>query len=86
MHGYHLFVIQVENRRAVFEALRSAGIGVQVHYVPVHHHPISSDIECSAGDFQNCDRYYARAISLPIFPDLTDDEQDVVVSTLLSSL
>ena len=86
LHGYHLFVVQVENRRTVFDALRSAGIGVQVHYVPVHHHQISSDIEFSADDFQNCDRYYARAISLPIFPDLTDDEQDVVVSTLLSNL
>jgi len=86
LHGYHLFVIQVDDRRRVFDALRSAGIGVQVHYVPVHHHPISRDIELSPGGLPHCDRYYARAISLPIYPDLTDDEQDFVVSTLRSNL
>jgi dTDP-4-amino-4,6-dideoxygalactose transaminase len=41
----------VENRRQVFDALRAAGIGVQVHYVPVHHHPISTDIGAKPGDF-----------------------------------
>ena len=86
LHGYHLFVIQVDDRRRIFDALRSAGIGVQVHYVPVHHHPISQDIELPLGGLPHCDRYYSRAISLPIYPDLTDDEQDFVVSTLHSNL
>jgi dTDP-4-amino-4,6-dideoxygalactose transaminase len=43
-HGYHLFAVRVRDRERVFNGLRSAGIGVQVHYVPVHHHPISVDM------------------------------------------
>lgn len=85
-HGYHLFVIQVDERRRVFDALRDAGIGVQVHYVPVHHHPISSDIGLAIGDLPHCDRYYERAISLPIHPGLSDEQQDMVVDTLLRVL
>jgi perosamine synthetase len=86
LHGYHLFVIQVDNRREVFEALRRAGIGVQVHYVPVHHHPISRDIGLGRGDLPHCDRYYDRAISLPIYPGLSDEEQDRVVEVLRAAL
>ena len=86
LHGYHLFVIQVNERRRVFDALRNAGIGVQVHYVPVHHHPISCDIDLGIGELPHCDRYYERAISLPIYPGLTDDEQKTVVDTLLAVL
>jgi perosamine synthetase len=81
-HGYHLFVIQVEERRRVFDALRESGIGVQVHYVPVHHHPISLDIGMGRGDLPFCDRYYDRAISLPIYSGMSESEQDYVVKTL----
>jgi perosamine synthetase len=85
-HGYHLFVIEVDERRRVFDELRDAGIGVQVHYVPVHHHPISQDIGMNAGDLPHCDHHYARSISLPIHPGLTDEQQDRVVEVLLSAL
>jgi len=81
-HGYHLFVIQVDNRRRVFDGLREAGIGVQVHYVPVHHHPVSADIRLRPGDMPTCDRVYERIISLPVHPDLSDADQDHVVETL----
>jgi perosamine synthetase len=81
-HGYHLFAIQVEDRRRVFDGLRAAGIGVQVHYVPVHHHPISADLGLEAGAMPVCDRVYERLISLPVFPGLTDDEQDRVIEVL----
>lgn len=81
-HGYHLFVIQVENRREVFDSLRSAGIGVQVHYVPIHHHPISSDIGLAKGDLPNCDATYEKIISLPIHPMLSDSDVKQVVETL----
>jgi dTDP-4-amino-4,6-dideoxygalactose transaminase len=76
----------VENRRFVFDALRAADIGVQVHYVPVHHHPISKDISQSAVDLPVCEEVYERLISLPIHPKLTEDDQDFVVKTLLSIL
>ena len=85
-HGYHLFAVQVEDRRRVFDGLRDAGIGVQVHYVPVHHHPISVDIGLKPGDLPICDGVYDRLISLPIHPSLTDDEQDFVVRTLTELL
>lgn len=81
-HGYHLFPIRVANRREVFESLREAGIGVQVHYVPVHHHPISSDISGGPGAFPVCDSIYDDLISLPMFPSLSDADQDVVVAAL----
>ena len=82
VHGYHLFVIGVDNRREVFRQLRQAGIGVQVHYVPVHHHDVSRDIQVPAGGFPAADAYYQRAISIPLYPDLTATEQDTVVETL----
>jgi perosamine synthetase len=85
-HGYHLYPVLVKNRRLVFEALRAAKIGVQVHYVPVHHHPISKDIIQSAADLPVCEDVYDRIISLPIHPGLEDEQQDFVVKTLLSVL
>lgn len=85
-HGYHLFVIEVEDRHRVFAHLRDAGIGVQVHYVPVHHHPISQDVGMRPGDLPHCDRHYERSISLPIHPGLSDEQQDRVIEVLLSVL
>lgn len=85
-HGYHLFPVLVENRRAVFDGMRDANIGVQVHYVPIHHHPISQDISQGVPDLPVCEEIYERLISLPIHPTLTRDDQDFVVKTLLSLL
>jgi UDP-4-amino-4,6-dideoxy-N-acetyl-beta-L-altrosamine transaminase len=83
-HGYHLFPVLVENRRSVFDGMRDASIGVQVHYVPVHHHPISKDINQGASELPVCEAVYARLISLPIHPTLSNEDQDFVVKTLLS--
>lgn len=85
-HGYHLFVIRVDDRRAVFDGLRGTGIGVQVHYVPIHHHPISADIGVGPGDLAVCDAEYEKLISLPLYPSLTETDQDRVVSTLAEIL
>jgi dTDP-4-amino-4,6-dideoxygalactose transaminase len=74
----------VENRRAVFDGMRDANIGVQVHYVPIHHHPISKDISQGASELPVCEEIYQRLISLPIHPTLTNEDQDFVVKTLLS--
>ena len=70
-HGYHLFAIQVPDRRRIFRELRHRGIGVQVHYVPVHHHTVSADIAIPAVGFPAADAAYEGLISLPIYPDLT---------------
>jgi len=71
--SYHLYVIQVPSRRRVFETLRARGIGVQVHYLPVHLHPVYRDrFGFSSGDFPAAENYYEHAISLPIFPRMSD--------------
>lgn len=85
-HGYHLYVVQVERRAEVFAALRERGVGVQVHYVPVHHHPISRDAILPPTGLPNCDRVYDQILSLPIHPSLGDDEQDRVVAALTEVL
>lgn len=82
VHGYHLFAIQVAERRRVYDALRELGVATQVHYVPVHHHPVSTDIGLEQGDLPVCDRVYDGLLSLPVFPDLTDDDVDHVVTSL----
>jgi len=78
-HGYHLYAIQVDDRRAVYDALHAEGIAVQVHYVPIHHHPVYADVDA---DCPATDAAYDRLLSLPMFPSLTDDQQLTVVRTL----
>ena len=82
VHGYHLFPILVPERRRIYDGLRAAGIGVQVHYVPIHHHPISADIGLKPGELPHCDGLYERLLSLPIYPSLTESQQDTVVEEL----
>jgi UDP-4-amino-4,6-dideoxy-N-acetyl-beta-L-altrosamine transaminase len=78
-HAYHLYPIQVEDRHRVYDGLRAAGIGVQVHYVPVHHHPAYRDV---AAHLPATDHAYDRLLSLPMFPALSDEDQDRVVDAL----
>ena len=72
-HVYHLFVVLIPNRDRVFKAMRAAGIGVQVHYIPVHTQPFyRRKFGTDWGDFPKAEEYYKRAISLPIFPIISD--------------
>src|SRR5205085_10012183 len=87
LHAYHLFVIRVligrEGRRLVFEGLRSAGIGVQVHYIPVYRLPYYRDVLGYPQD--ECPRteeYYAGSISLPMFPAMEEADVQRVVGEL----
>lgn len=80
-HAYHLFPVRVDDRRRVYDELRARGIGVQVHYVPVHHHPIYAHLG-GPGQLPRCDEAYEQLLSVPLFPDLTDAEQDLVVAAL----
>ncbi len=88
----HLYPIQIDSRhvsvsrRAVFEQLRQAGIGVNVHYIPVHMQPWYQKMGFSPGDFPEAESYYRNAISLPLFPAMTDEEQVKVVSVLDEAL
>lgn len=86
--AWHLYVVRVPddgahaNRRAVFDALRSAEIGVNVHYIPVHLQPYYRRRGFKPGDFPQAEQYYREAISLPLYATLTDAEQDRVVAQL----
>lgn len=82
--SWHLYVIQVESqrRRAIFDHLRSNNIGVQIHYIPVHLQPFYRRRGFGPGDFPYAEAYYSRAISIPLYPGLTDEAQDRVISVL----
>jgi UDP-4-amino-4,6-dideoxy-N-acetyl-beta-L-altrosamine transaminase len=84
----HLYVIRIdaEKRREVFDALRARGIGVNVHYIPVHLQPYYQRLGFQRGDFPEAERYYAEAISLPMYATLREDQQDHVVDMLRQEL
>lgn len=90
--GLHLYVVRLQldrigrSRRAVFEHLREQGIGVNVHYIPVHTQPYYEPRGFRAGDFPAAERYYAEAISLPMYPTLTSQQQDQVVAALRAAV
>lgn len=82
LHLYPIHLTDVAARRQVFEALRSKGVGVNVHYIPVHTQPHYRELGFRVGDFPTSERYYAGAISLPMFPTLIIAQQDEVIATL----
>lgn len=87
--AFHLYSIRLDDadlRRPVFEHLRAADIGVNVHYIPVHLQPYYRRMGFAEGDFPQAEDYYARAISLPLYPALSETEQDFVIATLAEGL
>ena len=84
----HLYVIRLnldqirQTHLEVFEALRQRGVGVNLHYIPVHTQPYYARMGFKVGDFPQSERYYAEAISLPMYPTLTHAQQDHVVHAL----
>lgn len=86
--SWHLYVVRLQRdritktHRQVFEGLRAAGIGVNLHYIPVHTQPYYAQLGFRPGQFPEAERYYAEAISLPMFASLTDADQTRVVETL----
>jgi UDP-4-amino-4,6-dideoxy-N-acetyl-beta-L-altrosamine transaminase len=83
--AFHLYVIRLHDskrRAAVFQAMRAAGIGVNVHYIPVHLQPYYRELGFKPGDFPNAEAYYDAALTLPLHPGLSDAEQDHVVQAL----
>lgn len=83
LHAYHLFVIGVERRRAVYDALRERGVLAQIHYLPVHLHPYYRDTYgYGPGLCPEAEAYYGGCLSLPCFPGLTEDEQTTVIAAV----
>lgn len=81
--SWHLYVIRVKNgRRACFEGLRASGIGVNVHYAPIHLQPYYRALGFSPGDFPEAERHGEEAITLPLHPALAEEDQDRTVQAL----
>jgi UDP-4-amino-4,6-dideoxy-N-acetyl-beta-L-altrosamine transaminase len=81
-HAYHLYVIQVEQRRELYDFLKTKQVFAQVHYIPVHRMPYYEGLGWREGDFPLAETYYAHCLSIPMFPTLTDEEQDYVVACI----
>ena len=81
-HAYHLYVIQVERRRELYDFLKTKQIFAQVHYIPVHRMPYYERLGWQKGDFPLVEKYYQGCLSLPLFPTLTDAEQTYVVACI----
>jgi UDP-4-amino-4,6-dideoxy-N-acetyl-beta-L-altrosamine transaminase len=90
--SWHLYVVEIDdektnqNRTVVFNHLRAEKIGVNVHYIPIHTQPFYERLGFRLGDFPVSERYYARAISIPLFPALTEEQQQRVVTALKHAL
>ena len=86
--GMHLYVLRLmkgkmkKSRQKVFDELRENDIGVNVHYIPVHLQPFYRQFGFQEGDFSEAESYYKEAISLPIYPDLADEEINSIINTV----
>ena len=93
LSAYHLFVIQIEekdtglSKKKIFEALKKMGINVNLHYIPVYRHPYYQSLKSyEKKDFPNSEKYYSTAISIPIFPDLNEDDRQYVSKSILGMI
>ncbi len=90
--AYHLYVIRLAtditqlSHREVFKALRAAGIGVNLHYIPVYRQPYFRDLSCNPDEFSEAEAYYREAISIPLYHHMSFPDQDLVVDSLKSIL
>jgi dTDP-4-amino-4,6-dideoxygalactose transaminase len=90
--GLHLYVIRLKlaeiqrTRLEVFNLLRSAEIGVNIHYIPIYRQAYYAQMGFQASDFPESEKYYAETLTLPLFPTLTEADQDRVVQVLKAAL
>jgi UDP-4-amino-4,6-dideoxy-N-acetyl-beta-L-altrosamine transaminase len=86
VHAYHLVVALLPegvDRKRVYDAMRAAGVGVQVHYIPTYWHPYYRSLGFERGLCPETERAYARCLSLPVYPDLADADVELVATLLL---
>ena len=84
LNAHHLFVIEVEDRKGLYDFLRTHQIFAQIHYIPVHTLPYYKEIGYKSADLSNSEAYYSKCISLPMYPTLTDEEQAFVIEKTLT--
>lgn len=82
-HAFHLYVVQVEDRKRVYDELRKKNIFTQIHYIPVHTMPYYKQFESTKGNYPVAESYYQKCLSLPMYPTLTNEEQDYVIDSIL---
>lgn len=81
-HAYHLFILEVNDRKGLYDYLRAQHIFAQIHYIPVHLMPYYKKQGWKEGDCPNAEKYYSRCISIPMFPSMTEEEIQRVISTI----
>lgn len=81
-HAFHLYIIQVPDRKGLYDFLHDNGIYAQVHYVPLHLMPYYQQFGNNKGDLPVVEEYYDHCLSLPMYPTLTDEEQDYVIKII----
>ena len=90
--SYHLYVIRVDSRRnsvtraQVYDSLREQGIAANLHYIPVYRQPYYRRLGFAPGAWPEAELYYAEALTLPLYPDLGDSEQDQVIEAVAAAL
>ena len=81
-HAFHLYVIQTERRKELYDYLKTQNIFCQVHYIPVHLHPYYKAKGHKKGDHPLSEKYYEGCLSLPMFPSMSEEEQDYVIEKI----
>lgn len=84
LNAHHLFVIEVDDRKGLYDFLRTHHIYAQIHYIPLHTLPYYKEIGYGSADLGNSENYYSKCISLPMYPSLTDTEQAFVIEKVVS--
>lgn len=82
--AWHLYMIELteHDRKAVFQQLHDKGIGVNVHYIPIHLQPYYQNLGFQQGDFPHAENFYQKALTIPLFPGMSADDQDRVIQAL----
>ncbi|MDV7137592.1 UDP-4-amino-4,6-dideoxy-N-acetyl-beta-L-altrosamine transaminase [Maribacter sp. TH_r10] len=84
VNAHHLFVIEIDDRKGLYDFLRTENIFTQIHYIPVPTLPYYKQMDYGSANLSNAENYYSKCISLPMYPSLTDDEQSFVIEKVLS--
>lgn len=85
-HAWHLYVIRTLKRKELYDYLRTKNIFCQVHYIPVHSMPYYKQFGWKNGDFPIAEKYYSQCLSLPMYPTLTNEQQDFVIRSVIDFL
>ena len=83
-HAYHLYVLEVENRLGLYNHLRENNIFAQIHYIPCHLMPYYRELGWKESDMPESENYYKHCISLPMYPTLTEEEQQFVIDVIVN--